>query len=91
MLNLKAKFEGDSSNFSLKALRFRRFQVGFDRVNLHRPALDSAAAAAASAAATRVASLLPPVASASSARASASCQGLTLVHFSAQLEPCLTQ
>jgi hypothetical protein len=38
-LNLKEKVESSTSHFSFNTLRSRRFQVGFHRVNLHRPAL----------------------------------------------------
>ena len=36
-LNLKATFESGSSIVQFQALSSRRFQRGFDRVNLHRP------------------------------------------------------
>ena len=36
-LKSKAKLESSSSYFSFKALSSRRFQLGFDRVDLHRP------------------------------------------------------
>jgi hypothetical protein len=36
-LNLKAKVESSLTYFSLKALSDRRFQLGFDRVNVHWP------------------------------------------------------
>jgi len=42
-LNLKATFESGSSRISFKAFNFRRFQRGFDRVNLHRPTSRAAA------------------------------------------------
>ena len=41
MLNLKAKFESGLSYFSFKRFSSRRFQSGFDRVNLHRLTKDS--------------------------------------------------
>jgi len=64
-----------------QALRSRRFQRVFDRVNLHRLTLTQ---------------LGPPATPGNSfwmgaPRVYALYQGLTLVHFAAQLEPCLTQ
>jgi len=73
MLNLKAEVE--SSYQSLVAIaRSRRFQLSFDRVNLHRPTVPPN----------------PPAPrihrSACTATSSFPCQGLTLDHFKAQLE-----
>jgi len=61
------------------------FNIGFDTANLHHPTMDllSASAAAAEAAAA--------AAAAAAASVAACAQGLTLVHFPSQLEPCLTQ
>jgi hypothetical protein len=36
-LDLKAALESRISHLSFNTLRSRRFQLGFDRVNLHRP------------------------------------------------------
>jgi hypothetical protein len=38
-VELQAKFEGGLSYFSLDELTSRRFQFGFDMVNLHRPTM----------------------------------------------------
>jgi hypothetical protein len=38
-LKLKANFESSSSHISFQALSSRQFQLGFDRVKLHRPTM----------------------------------------------------
>ena len=43
-LKLKAEVESSISHFSFNTHRSRRFQRGFDRVNLHRPTMDRASA-----------------------------------------------
>jgi len=70
-LNLKAKIESSSSFVVFQALRIRRFQCGFDRVNLHHLTLGGAAAMSMSI---------------TSCGTSADNQGLTLVPVSAHLE-----
>ena len=89
-LKLKATVDSDLSHYSFKRWNRRRFQRGFDRANLHCPTSSCAwrrsavsAAARRSHAAARCSAAFR---SSTSARVCAPSQGLTLVHFSAQLE-----
>ena len=77
-LNLKPKLESSSSYFSCQALSSRRFQRGFDRVNLHRPTFMMTIEWSTSSLMMESTSLPWNPTSVN--------QGLTLVHFSAQLE-----
>ena len=98
-MNLKAEVESSISHFSFNTLSSRRFQLRFDRVNLHRltqaltacsqrsPPSPEAAGAEDRAASEWNSSHSPHV----YPRASSVEQGLTLVRYSAQLEPFLTQ
>ena len=88
-LNSKAELESNSFIFQFQALSSRRFQRGFDRVNLHHPT--SACSANLMAAISRSWSSAASSSLPWTCAAAALVQGLTLVHFSAQLEPGLTQ
>ena len=77
-VEFESKVSKWSITFQLQALSSRRFQPGFDRVNLHRP--------------TRVRYTAPTMSAKARTTATTAAwfQGLTLVHFSAQPEPFLT-
>ena len=83
----QVEFESKDSNqnavLQFQALSARRFQLGFHRFNLHRLTLMAVMALTP----------LPPTAPAGAGAHTKRTlvQGLTLVHFSAQLEPYLTQ
>jgi len=58
-LNLKVRVESSLSYFRFKALSYRRYHRGFDRVKLHRPTSAAVARASASAVASFAAAATP--------------------------------